>query len=102
MLCVRFLGVGIGEFLWVVVVVGGGRRRSGRGSWQCNTAWCVCEGAVVAEGRRIVTCEYCYHSDWLDLWDHYVELKMSIFSRKLKSNTLGNKLGEKERIKYEI
>ena len=51
---------------------------------------------MVAEGRRrIVTCKYCYRSDWSDLWDHYVKLKMSIFSRKLKPNTLENKLREK-------
>ena len=43
-LCVGFLGVGINEFLWVVMVVGGGRRLSGRGSWQCDTTWCVREG----------------------------------------------------------
>ena len=68
MLCVGFLGVRICEFLWVAMVVGGGRRQSGKGPWQCNTAWCVCEGAVVAKGRRrIVTCKYCYRSDWSDL-----------------------------------
>ena len=43
-LCVGFLGVGIDEFLWVVMVVDGGRRLSGRGSWQCDTTWCVREG----------------------------------------------------------
>lgn len=47
--------------------------------------------AMVAEGRRrrIVTCEYCYRSDCQACGTHYFQLEMSIFSKKLKPNTLG-------------